>query len=150
MHCDLLTQLTRDQIHRSQEGHPRCFRNKVSDLQREADYSLLYSALLPSHTCSLPRPCTPAHSCIHPSALHGVLGVLLIFFFFFNYEDFGQHFPQQERVPIITDLSHCLMTRANHASSLMRIPDCSPHLPRPPRQEQHPPAPIATSHRAPP
>ena len=144
---------TRDQIHHSLEGHQGASEIRYQTFsEKQTTPFPIPSSLPPSSTRSLPSPCTPAHSYIHPSALHGVLGVLLIFKII---KDVKQHFPQQGGVPIITDLSHCLLTRANHTSSLMKIPDCSPHppclaLPMPPRWEQHPPAPVATSHMAPP
>lgn len=114
------------------------------------------SRLLPS---LLHSPSFPTHALPHPSSTHAhnpllsmlCLGVCPLFFFKIT-KDFKQHFPQQERIPPQTDVLQHLMTGANHTSSLTKIPEHSSHPPclTLPRQEQHPPAPTATSHTAPP
>lgn len=70
------------------------------------------------------------------------------YFFFLIAKDFKQHFPQQERIPIQTDELQCLMTGANHTTSLMNIAEHSSHPPclTLPRQEQHPQPPPTQPH----
>lgn len=111
---------------------PRYIRNKISDLQWEAHCSPPCS-LLPTHALRLAHaPCPLIHtSPLLSMVYYGFCWFILII------KDFKQHFPQQEGVPIITDLSRCLVTRANHMFSLTELPGCSPHpsclsLPRPP------------------
>lgn len=61
---------------------PRSTRYKVYNLQWEADYSLPYTppSLLPTHAICLTHAPLPTHY-LHLSALHGLLGFLLGFFF---------------------------------------------------------------------
>lgn len=52
-------------------------------------------------------------------------------YFFVTAKDFQQHFSQQERISILTDVLQCLMSGANHTPSQMKIWEHSSYPPLP-------------------
>lgn len=131
------------QIHSSLEGQQGASETRYQTFSNKQTTPLpIPLSLLPhthlashiqQHSCTL---CSPSFA----------WGVVLIFFLIAK--DFKQHFPQQERIPIQTDELQCLMTGANHTTSLMNIAEHSSHPPclTLPRQEQHPQPPPTQPH----
>lgn len=102
------------QIHSSLEGQQGASEIRYQTFSEKQTTLLPTQLFFPQTHFASPMQ----HTCIQPSALQPLLGRLSIFFL--TTKDF-QHFSQQERIPILTDVLQCLMSGANHTSSQMKI-----------------------------